>query len=238
MSTKAADKDHPYGHERFECVTAIVLAALLFVIGVGIGWAGIEKIITNEYGDFSVPGVLALFAAVLSIFVKEAMYLYTLAAAKKTGLVSLRADAWHHRSDALSSVGSFIGILFARLGFPMMDPLASVVISLFIIKVSYNVFKDASSKMVDKTCDDDMNSKISEVILDQEGVIGIDLLNTRQFGSKIYVEIEIAADASLTLIAAHDIAQRVHDEIEAKFEKVKHCIVHVNPYDYYSCTKQ
>lgn len=139
------------------------------------------------------------------------------------------ADAWHHRSDALSSVGAFIGILGARMGYPILDPIASVVICIFIGKAAYDIFKDAVDKMVDKSCDEKTIQKMRELIASQAGVENIDLLQTRLFGAKIYVDIEIAADKTLSLENAHEIAQRVHDAIEKNFPLVKHCMVHVNP---------
>ena len=145
LSGKASDKEHPYGHERFECVAAILLAVMLAATGIGIGWAGIRNI-TGDSSALTVPGGLALVAAVISIVSKEAMYWYTRAAAKKIGSSALMADAWHHRSDALSSIGSFVGILGARLGLPVLDPVASVVICVFILKAAFDVFRDAVSK--------------------------------------------------------------------------------------------
>lgn len=115
LSSRESDKTHQYGHERFECVASIILSTILIITGIGIGISGIEKIITGEYKEFVIPGIIALAAAVISIIVKEAMYWYTRGVAKKINSGALMADAWHHRSDALSSVGSFIGILGARL---------------------------------------------------------------------------------------------------------------------------
>ena len=122
-----------------------------------------------------------------------------------------------------------MGILGARLGFPKLDAIASLVICLFILKVSYDIFKESFNKVVDKACDQQTQDKMSSVILNEEGVLGIDLLNTRMFGSKIYVDVEISADASLPLEKAHSIAENVHDAIERNFDNVKHCMVHVNP---------
>ena len=139
------------------------------------------------------------------------------------------ADAWHHRSDALSSIGAFVGILGARMGYPILDPLASVVICLFIGKAASDIFRDAIDKMVDKSCDPETLGKMRSIILEQPGVQNIDLLQTRLFGPKIYVDIEIAADGNLTLREGHEIAQRVHDAMEKEFPLVKHCMVHVNP---------
>ena len=229
ISKKKSDQNHQYGHDRLECVAAIVLAVILFLTGVGIGIGGIKNIISGISEDIAVPGAIALAAAILSILIKEWMYWYTRKAAKKINSGALMADAWHHRSDALSSIGAFVGILGARMGYPILDPLASVVICLFIGKAASDIFRDAIDKMVDKSCDPETLGKMRSIILEQPGVQNIDLLQTRLFGPKIYVDIEIAADGNLTLREGHEIAQRVHDAMEKEFPLVKHCIVHVNP---------
>ena len=229
ISGKASDEDHPYGHDRFECVASIILAILLGVTGVGIGLTGVQKLIAGHYDTLAIPGILALAAAVISIVVKEIMYWYTRNAAKKINSGALMADAWHHRSDAMSSVGAFIGILGARLGFPILDPIASVAICILIVKASVDIFRDAIDKMVDHSCDEATEESMREVIMGVKGVKGIDLLQTRLFGSKMYVDIEISADGTIPLDEAHDIAENVHHTIESKFKNVKHCMVHVNP---------
>lgn len=230
LSGKESDKEHPYGHERFECVAAVILSVMLAITGAGIGWAGIQTIL-GDAAELVIPGRLALVAAVISIVSKEAMYWYTRNAAKKLDSSALMADAWHHRSDALSSVGSFVGILGARLGIPVLDPVASVVICIFILKAAVDIFRDAISKMLDTSCPEEVENEMREVVQTQEGVLGVDRLQTRLFGDRVYVELDIAADANATLTKAHDVAVRVHDAIEKTFPKVKHCMVHVNPFD-------
>ncbi|MCD8052587.1 MAG: cation diffusion facilitator family transporter [Lachnospiraceae bacterium] len=231
LSGRASDKNHPYGHERLERVAAIILSLLLGVTGVGIGYSGIEKIAESLRGALTIetPGLTALIVAVISIAVKEGMYWYTRAAAKRIHSGAMMADAWHHRSDALSSVGSFIGILGARLGYPILDPAASLVICLFILKAAADIFLDAVRKMTDESCGDEVMEQMRHVILAQDGVLGIDLLRTRMFGARIYVDVEICADGEKTLRETHRIAEKVHHAIEGSFEEVKHCMVHVNP---------
>lgn len=229
LSEKEADSRHPYGHERIECVAAILLSAVLAATGLKIGAAGAGKIITGGYKDLAVPGVAALAAAVISIVIKEGMYRYTCIWAKKINSAALMADAWHHRSDALSSVGAFAGIAGARMGYPVMDSAASVVICIFILKAAYDIFKDAVDKMIDTACDPQLEKELHDFVLGQEGVQGVDELRTRTFGNRIYVDVDIAADGSLSLREAHGIAEHVHEEIERRFEQVKHIMVHVNP---------
>ena len=229
ISSRKSDKEHPYGHERMECVAAIVLATILAFTGLGIGYGAAGKILSGDFADIVVPGRLALVAAAASIAVKESMYWYTRFNAKKIDSSALMADAWHHRSDALSSVGALVGIAGARLGFPVCDAAASLCICFFIAKASYDIFKDAVDKMVDKACDEATETELKNCALAQEGVLGVDLLRTRVFGNKIYVDIEIRADGDETLREAHGIAERVHDSIEGNFARVKHIMVHVNP---------
>lgn len=229
ISSKASDKDHPYGHERLECVAAIVLATILFITGAAIGIAAVRTLINGSYETLIIPGILALIAALISIISKEVMYWYTWIYAKRLDSSALKADAWHHRSDALSSVGALIGIGGARLGFKIMEPLASIVICVFIIKAAVDIFKDAIDKMVDKACDESFEEEIKSLVLSENGVLGIDLLQTRIFGNKIYVDLEIEADGYKTLNETHAIAERVHDTIEREYPKIKHIMVHVNP---------
>lgn len=229
ISSKESDKEHPYGHERLECVAAIVLATILCITGLGIGYSALKNIVGREYNELAVPGMLALIAAVVSIFVKESMFWYTKIHAKKIDSSALMADAWHHRSDALSSVGALIGIAGARMGYPVLDSIASLVICIFIVKAAYDIFKDAVRKMIDEACDEETENKLRELALSQDGVLGVDLLRTRVFGNKIYVDIEIGADGEKPLKETHEIAEKVHDTIEKNFPKVKHIMVHVNP---------
>ena len=229
LSSRQADDDHRYGHERFESVASVALALILLETGLLIGWKGLKTIFSGSYADLTAPGALALAAAVVSILVKEWMYWYTRSAAKKIGSDALMADAWHHRSDSLSSVGALVGIAFAMAGYPILDSVASVVICLFIVKAAVDIFRDAVDKMVDRSCDGQTLEAMTGLILAQPGVVRLDLLQTRLFGARIYVDAEIAVDGSLSLCQAHAIAEQVHEAMEAGFPMVKHCMVHVNP---------
>ena len=228
LSRRAADREHPYGHERFECVAAIVLAILLALTGILIGWQAVDVIRSGNEGQ-SVPGLAALVAAAVSIVVKEIMYWYTRHYAKLINSPALMASAWDHRSDALSSVGALIGIAGARLGYPIMEPIASLVICAFILKAALDIFRDATEKMVDRACDSETEQRLADCVLEQPEIQGIDSLQTREFGSRIYVDLEIRLDGSMSLYDAHAVAEAVHDRIEREFPSVKHIMVHVNP---------
>ncbi len=230
VSAKKADKNHPFGHERFECVAAILLAVVLFATGVGVGYSGVKNIVTGDYKNFAVPKVIALVAAAVSIVVKEGMFWYTYIAAKKVNSSALKADAWHHRSDALSSVGSLVGVIGGMCGVKILDSIACIVICLFILKAAVQIFWDAVKKMTDEACDDKTENEIREFISSCDGVKRVDLLMTRKFGNRIYVITEIACESDLPLIEAHRIAESVHSGIEEKFPLIKHITVHVNPY--------
>lgn len=229
IAGREADREHPYGHDRFECVASLILAFILFDTGALIGYQALRDILSGAYASGEAPGVLALVAAAVCIAVKECLYRYTIAAAKRLNSVALRASAWDHRSDVVSSLGALIGIAGARLGWPILERLASLLICLFIVKAAVDIFREAVDKTVDKACDAETEARLRAVIEAQTGVCGIDLLQTRQFGSAIYVDAEIAADGSLTLDEAHAIAECVHDAVEAAEPRIRHCMVHLNP---------
>ena len=165
----------------------------------------------------------------VSIAVKESLFWYTRGYAKKYRSTALHAEAWHQRSDALSSIGALIGIAGARMGVPVMEPIASLIIALFILRVAIRIFKEAIDQMVDHSCNEEAEEAFRTTALEQPGVMGVELLRTRMFGNRVYVDLEIAADPNLTLAAAHEIAEDVHDAIEKTFPEVKHIMVHVNP---------
>lgn len=227
ISSKAPDDKHPYGHERFECVAALLLSGILALVGGTIGVNAVKDIIGGRVQE--APGILALVAAVVSIVTKETLFWYTRGYAKKYRSTALHAEAWHQRSDALSSIGALIGIAGARMGVPVMEPIASLIIALFILRVAVRIFRDAIDQMVDHSASEETEAAFRETAMEQPGVQGVELLRTRMFGNRVYVDLEIAADPGLSLAAAHEIAERVHDAIEQTYPDVKHIMVHVNP---------
>ncbi len=227
VSSKEADEKHPYGHEKYEPVFAKVLSLILVITGILIGIEGIKVL---KSGDIQTPGRIALIAALISIVVKEAMYWYTIKVAKEIKSLSMEADAWHHRSDALSSIGTFAGILGARLGLKILDPILAIVVSLIIIKVGIDLYIQSVKGLVDEAASDEIIGRIEKDTLSIDGVRGIKNLKTRIFGSRIYVDIDIYVDGNISVIDGHNIAEKVHDMIETDITDVKHCMVHVEPY--------
>ncbi len=230
-AAKEDDDDHQYGHERFECVAGIILASMLFITGATIVYSAAVNIFNGSYRSAEIPTGIALAAALISILTQEFLFQYTKRAAKKINSGALMADAWHHRSDALSSVGSFIGIFGSMLGFVILDSLVALIIGAVIGKVAYDIYKDSVDKMTDKACDGQTVKSIMSIAKNCPGVLNVDMLKTRVFANKIYIDIEISVDGNLTLNKAHEIAEALHDSIEATILEVKHCMVHVNPID-------
>ncbi len=187
LSKKSADSEHPYGHDRLECVASMVLAAILLATGIGIGMSGVKTIIAGDYSHLQAPGTIALVAAIVSILTKEGMFWYT-----------------RH---------------YAKI----------VVICIFILKVAFDIFKDALDKMLDTSCSEEYEEILADYIRKSRGVERLDLLRTRMFGNKVYIDAEIAVDGTLSLKDAHAIAEDVHDNVEKKFPNTKHIMIHVNP---------
>lgn len=229
VSKKAADEAHPYGHERMECVASLLLGLVLMATGLGVGRVGVDNIIANNYEALAIPKLIALAASVVSILGKEAMFWYTRYYAKLINSSAFMADAWHHRSDAISSIGSFMGIAGAMLGFPVMDSVASVVICLFILKVAYDILRDALMKMLDTSCGEAYENQLTHYIAEKEDVRSVDLLPSRMFGNKVFIDLEISVDGDKSLRDAHAVAELVHEDVELNFPEIKHIMIHVNP---------
>ncbi|WBW99219.1 cation diffusion facilitator family transporter [Oceanirhabdus sp. W0125-5] len=226
LSQKPEDSDHPYGHEKFEPILTKILAFILFLTAISIGMTAIKNILA---GNYTTPSSITIIAALFSIGIKEWMYHYTLKGANKINSSALKADAWHHRTDALSSIGSLIGIVGALIGYPICDSLASIIICLIILKASIDIFLQAANQLVDKATDENTINNIKNIIFSVEGVLSIDSLKTRIHSNRLYIDLEISADKNLSFVKAHNIAEKVHNNIEEQIEIVKHCTVHINP---------
>lgn len=231
ISAKKSDKEHPYGHERLECVAALILAAILICSAFFIEWGAVRTILEIAAGETVLqPTMPALIVALFCIFFKGGMYLYTEKRAKKLNSAALHGCAVDHLSDSLSSIGAAVGIVGALCSVFVLEPIASVFIGLLILKSAWDICRMAVDKLIDKAADDQTEKKIVEIALSTEGVERIDVLRTRQYSNKIFVDLEIAVQPDLSLIEAHRIAERVHERVEhGSIEEIKHCMVHVNP---------
>ena len=233
LSFKKSDKKHPYGHERFECVATILLAVILVITALFICHDSIESFRTKNSENIIIPGSFALAVAAFSIALKGGMFGFTRHYAKKLGSTSLSGIAWDNLSDVFSSFCVLASIVGARAGMPVLDVIASIVVSFFILKAAYEIFMDAIRKMVDRSCPDEIQEKMLECASKQDGVISADSIKTRVFGSKIYVEITVSANPDSPLSLTHAIALRIHDAIEQQFLDVKHIMVYVQPANSY-----
>lgn len=229
ISRKKPDKEHPYGHDRFECLASLILGAILVATGLGIGYSGLKTIISGGFAALKAPSAIALVAAAVSIVTKEAMYQYTRYYAVKLKSSAFMADAWHHRSDAFSSIGSLVGIGGAMLGWPVLDSVASVAICICILKVGYDILKEAVNNLVCTSCGAAYDEELKKFMAGVPGVESVDLILTRKFGNKIYIDAEISVNGKMSLEEAHQISENVHDAVEARSDEIKHIMIHVNP---------
>lgn len=227
VSRKRADREHQYGHEKAESIVSLFLALALIAGGLFIGSRGVQLLLNPQ--DIVIPSVLPLVVAAGTMIIKEILYQYTRRVALETGSSSLEATAWDHRSDVFSALGVFVGILGARLGLPILEPIASLVICLLILRAGIKVFKEAINILLDASVDEKTRRSLRDAIKSITGVLGVDLLRTRRTGFGYYVEVEISCDRELSLHAAHTIAEDVHHSIERQFPSAKHVTVHVNP---------
>ena len=223
ISRKKPDKKHQYGHERYECITSILLSVIIFLTGLFIGYNGIITIIKKNYITMTIPGFELIFISLICIITKELTFKYIKNIAQKNNSSALMADAWHHRADELSSIGVFIGIFGSIIGIKILEPISCIAIALLIMKSAVDIWHDSVDKMVDCSVSEEVE------INNQKDVHKIDDLKTRLFGSKIYIDLEISVDSNISLKKAHQIAHNVHDEVEAKIKECKHCMIHVNP---------
>ena len=228
MASKSADADHPYGHEKYELIFANILSILLGLTAVKIGY---DALMVIARGSYQVPGLAPLLAAVISVADKEVMYRLTLRKAKKIGSVAMEADAWHHRSDALSSVGAFVGILGARLGLPVLDPVTGLLVAILVLKVAIDLYRKSVSGLVDSSIDAETVARIQQLLADMDGIEEVNSLKTRVFGASAYADVTIKVDGALTVEEGHDIATLAHNKIEANLPKIKHIMVHIEPMD-------
>lgn len=226
FGSRPKDKTHPYGHGKFETIAAALVGLALMGIAFKIGYNAVWSLLLKSTAK---PGTIALLAAIISIIVKEWLYRYTLSFGKKISSLAFIANAWHHRSDALSSIAVLIGIAAAKLGFPIFDPLAAMVVCIFISKVSFNIMKLSFMELVESSVDIDTIQKIKQITQAQKEVMSVHGIKARKIGPKIYAELHIVLNPNMKLINAHDVAKRVEKDIISKIKDVDEVLIHTDP---------
>ncbi|MBI3015709.1 MAG: cation-efflux pump [Candidatus Tectomicrobia bacterium] len=220
------DEGHPYGHGRFETMGTLVLGVVLFGAG---AWILVEILGRIQRGIFLVPTAPTLFIAILSIITKESLFRWTLKVGRRTGNSSVIANAWDHRSDALSSLAALVGIGGARAGWPVLDPVAAVVVSLLVMAAGWKISRGAVLELVDTAIPGSIREQISRVAKETPGVLGHHALRTRRVGQDIYVDVHIEVDPRLSVLQGHDVAKSVKEEIRKRITDVADVLVHMEP---------
>lgn len=226
ISNKPEDSKHQYGHEKAESISGFVLSLMLIAVGVKIGYSSFQLMIS---GNTQIPSVLALWAALISIIVKELQFKITMDVGKRINSSALKADAWHHRSDALSSIAALIGIVGARMGYKILDPLAGFIVSIIVVKVGVDLFIKGYNELMDSSIEEDEFTQILSLVMRETEIKNVNDLKARKHGSKVYVDIEVCVDSSITVLEGHDIAEDVEKVIYSNLDNVKKVLVHVEP---------
>ena len=233
ISGKPVDKDHDYGHAKYETLAMTIIGAALLVVAIGIVYSGLTKIILwAQGGELSAPGLLALWAALLSVVLKEAVYHYSMVKARQLNSQAVEANAWHHRSDALSSIGTAIGIggaIFLGQRWTVLDPVASIIVGMFIIKVSVDLLRNGIGDLMEQSLPDEVEDEILQLAASVPGVVEPHELRTRRLGNHYAIELHILMDGSITLCEAHDKATEVEEILRAHYGPETHVAVHVEP---------
>ena len=233
ISGKPKDKSHDYGHGKYETLAMTFVATVLLVVAAGIIYGGVMKIISWTNGEqLSAPGMLALLAALVSVVMKEGIFHYTMVKARKLNSQALEANAWHHRSDALSSIGTAIGIggaIFLGQRWTVLDPLASVIVGLFIAKVSVDLLLGGIGDLMEQSLPDEVEQEILQLAGSVSGVEEPHDLRTRRIGNHYAIELHILMDGSISLCEAHDKASEVEELLRRQYGKETHVAVHVEP---------
>ena len=227
-SSRAADKDHPYGHGRIETMASMVLGAILGMVGIGIGIRGVESVISPATSN---PEAITIFFAGLAIVAKEGLYRYTMRAAAATHSSMLEANAWHHRSDALSSIVVVIGISAQLLGIPYMDAAAAIIVACMIAWMGLRLSRKALNELIDTSLDRELIGEVRAAMQDNSSVIGVHNLRSRSMGGLGYLDAHIEVDSNLTVSEAHYIAHRIEHQVKQRFPKIIDVQIHIDPLD-------
>ena len=233
ISGKPKDKSHDYGHGKYETLAMTVIGLALLVVAIGIVYSGMTKIIDWANGtDLEAPGMLALWAALLSIVLKESVYRYSMVKARELNSQAVEANAWHHRSDALSSLGTAIGIggaIFLGRRWTVLDPIASVVVGMFIVKVAIDLLRRGIGDLMEQSLPDAVEEEMLQMVEAIPGVVEPHDLRTRRIGNHYAIELHIRMDGDMSLRESHDKASEVEDMLRNRYGEETHVAVHVEP---------
>lgn len=233
-SAKERDDDHRYGHGKFETFATMLISFALLFVGVGILWASSRKVIDSIQGELlDQPGYIALYAALLSIVVKEGLYWYTKKTGQRVNSPAMIANAWHHRSDAFSSIGTALGISGAILlgeKWRVLDPIAGVIVSFFILKVAWEIANPSIKELLEGSLPEEIETDVIDIIKNNKGVKGFHNLKTRKIGDVYAFDVHIKVNKDLSVEHSHDIATEIEDSIKDKYGSQSHIGIHVEPY--------
>ena len=233
LSSKPADRDHDYGHGKYETLATSVIGLALVVVAVILGWDGLEKIVYVLQGNrLESPGIIALWAALLSIVLKEWIFRATRKVADEVKSKALEANAWHHRSDALSSVGTAIGIGGAVMlgdGWAILDPIAAIVVCVLIIVTAFRIIRQASGELLEESLPEETEDRIEKIVYQDTLVSDIHKLHTRRIGNIIAIEMHLRMPADITLAESHVHATAIEQSLKTEFGKGTHIMLHIEP---------
>ncbi|WP_455542134.1 cation diffusion facilitator family transporter [Intestinibacter sp.] len=227
ISSKPGDKEHNYGHDKAETLVSFLLSIMLIIVAVSIGVDGAKKIFNLD--EVKVPTLIPLIVSVISIAIKEYQYRITIRVAKKINSPSLKADAWHHRSDALSSVAAFIGIGGAMIGYKILEPVATIIVALIVCKVAIDIFINAINELMDVSISEEEEQQIMDYCKATNGIKHVKTIKTRKHGAFAYIDLVICVDGSLTVKEGHDIASDLEKKLIDEMSIIKGITVHVEP---------
>ncbi len=233
ISSKPADQDHDYGHGKYETVASSIIGMALVVVAVMLGWNGVEKVIRFAHGEtLESPGIIALVAAALSVLLKEWVFRITKKVAKEVNSQALEANAWHHRSDAFSSIGTFIGIGGAVMlgkNWAVLDPIASIVVSILIFVAAFRLLRQASGELLEESLPKETEDKIEAIVYADKMVSDIHRLHTRRIGSIIAIEMHLRMPGDITLEESHRHATAIEQALRSEFGSGTYIMLHIEP---------
>ena len=234
ISGKERDKDHQYGHGKYETFATMLISFALMIVGVGILWTGGKKVLDSINGlVIEQPGYIALYAALISIVAKEGLYWYTKVIGVKVNSQAVVANAWHHRSDAFSSIGTALGIsgaIFLGEEWRILDPIAGIIVSFFILKVAWDIANPSIKELLESALPEETENEIIEIIKNTSGVKGFHNLKTRKIGSIFAIEVHIKVDKELTVESSHQIATQIEKSLRDKLGSQSHIGIHIEPF--------